>query len=301
MNLNWDDVRYFLAVCRRHSFVGAASELKVTHTTVARRISSLEEALQTRLFLRTERGTNLTPAGESLLPYAEQIESNCINITAHVSEQENPISGVIRIGAPDGIGTYFLSSCLAELQSLYPHLEVELIAVPVYYSLSKREIDILITVHQPSRGKTIFTKLIDYQLGLFSSASYLAGKNPPATRKELRQHRLVGYIEEMLFDQDLDFMEEILPGLSAEFRTPTVVAQLQAVKAGAGIGVIPFFMAHQEPDLIPILAGHSIRKSYWLQVNPDSQQLARVKTTIEFITGQIKAAAGQFLEYHPPT
>ncbi|NIP48546.1 MAG: LysR family transcriptional regulator, partial [Phycisphaerae bacterium] len=75
MNQDWDDLRFFLAVCRGSSFVAAATRLHVTHSTVSRRITSLENNLNTQLFLRTEKGCRLTPAGEALLPYAEQMET----------------------------------------------------------------------------------------------------------------------------------------------------------------------------------------------------------------------------------
>lgn len=297
MNINWDDMRYFLALCRNHSFVAASNELKVTHTTVARRISILEASLQTQLFLRTEKGCTLTDAGEKLLPYAEQLESNVINLSELVSGKNNNMSGAIRIGAPDGIGTCFLAPWLSKLQSIHPSLEIELIAIPMYYSLSKREIDILVTVQKPTHGKVVARKLTNYRLGLFATNEYL-NKNPVITcKKDLINHRFVGYIDDLLFDQDLNFMEEILPGLTANFRSSTVVAQLHAVNAGAGIGVMPYFMTYDEPKLIPVLPNHSIKKAYWLQVNPDSRQLARVRTTIDFIVEQIELNEELFMSF----
>lgn len=297
MNINWDDMRYFLALCRNHSFVATSNELKVTHTTVARRISVLESSLQTQLFLRTEKGCTLTEAGEKLLPYAEQLESNVINLSELVSGNNNNMSGSIRIGAPDGIGTCFLAPWLSKLQSIHPSLEIELIAIPMYYSLSKREIDILITVQKPTHRKIVTRKLTNYKLGLFATKEYLAKSPSIKNKKELRNHRFVGYIDDLLFDQDLNFMEEILPGLEANFRSSTAVAQLNAVTAGAGIGVLPFFMAYTEPELIQILPDHNIEKAYWLQVNPDSRQFARVRTTIDFIADQTELSKELFLSF----
>ena len=203
------------------------------------------------------------------------------------------------MGAPDGIGTCFLAPCLSRLQSLHPSLDIELIPIPLYYSLSKREIDILITVRKPSRGKIVARKLTNYRLGLFSTRQYLAKKKVITDKKQLKDHRFVGYIDDLLFDQDLNFMEEILPGLTADFRCSTVVAQLTAVLAGAGIGVIPFFMAHRESSLVPVLPEHFIEKAYWLQINPDSRQLARVRTTIDFVAEQIALSQKQFLTFSP--
>lgn len=296
MEMNWDDMRFFLALCRTQSFVSAASELKVTHSTVARRITALEASLHTQLFQRTEKGCQLTPAGEALLPYAERLESTVINLEERIAGKDNRLSGCVRIGTPDGIGNSFLASRLSQFQMHHPALEVELIPVPMYYSLSKREIDILITVRRPKAGKFVARKLTQYKLGLFASKGYL--KNKPEIRKkeDLRGHRFIGYIDDLLFDQDLRFMDEFYPGLKVKFRTSTVIAQVKAVAAGAGIGVIPYFMAHGEQKLVPVLPDHSIERGYWLQVNPDSKQIARVRTTIDFIVNQIRSDKDLFLK-----
>ena len=297
MNINWDDMRYFLALCRNSSFVAASNELKVTHTTVARRISVLESSLQTQLFLRTEKGCALTPAGEKLLPYAEQLESTVVTFSERVAGTDNNMSGSIRICAPDGIGTCLLAPWLSKLQKVHPALVIELIAIPMYYSLSKREIDILITVQKPTHTKVVARKLTNYRLGLFATREYLDCAPEIKNRNDLRNHRFVGYIDDLLFDQDLNFMDEIHSGLSSSFRSSTVVAQLNAVAAGAGIGVIPYFMTHTVKKLVPVLPDHDIEKAYWLQVNPDSRQLARVRTTIDFIVDQIKRNERLFLSF----
>ncbi len=289
MNLNWDDLRFFLALCRTRSFVSAGAELKVTHSTVSRRISALEASLKTQLFQRTEKGCRLTPAGELLLPYAERLESTFIHLEASVSGKDNQLTGAIRIGAPDGIGNCFLASRLSDFQRKHPALEVELIAVPMYYSLSKREIDILITVKKPTKESLVARKLTRYRLGLFSTREYLVGHPEIKTKEDLRGHRFVGYIDDLLFDQDLRFMEEISSGLTTSFRSSTVLGQMNAVIAGAGIGVIPYFMAQGEKTLIPVMPHRYFERGYWLQVNPDSRHIARVRSTIDFIQGQVES------------
>ena len=105
----------------------------------------------------------------------------------------------------------------------------------------------------------------------------------------------MGYIDDLLFDRDLRFMEEFYPGVTPILRTSTVIAQMNAVVAGAGIGVIPYFMAHAEKELVPVLPDQSIESGYWLQFNPDSRQIARVRTTIDFIVKQIESDKDLFL------
>ena len=288
MEMNWDDLRFFLTLCRTQSFVAAARVLKVTHSTVARRISALEARLETQLFLRTEKGCQMTDEGFALLPYAEKLERTVINFEAEVAGRDNRLSGCVRIGTPDGIGTHYLSPRLASFRKAHPTLEIELIPVPRYYSLSKREVDILITVKRPERGKVIARKLTRYKLGLFASKSYLAEAGPIETKEDLSGHPFVGYIDDLLFDRDLDFKVEFPLVGPPVFRTSTILAQMKAVEAGAGIGILPYFMAHTQENLMPVLPGQDAERGFWLQVNSDSRHIARVRKTIDFISGQIQ-------------
>jgi DNA-binding transcriptional LysR family regulator len=301
MKLNWDDMRFFLVLCRTQSFVAAGSELKVTHSTVSRRLSALEASLQTQLFTRTERGCRLTPAGEKLLPYAEQLETTVIRLEENVSGKNNQLSGAIRIGAPDGFGTCFLAPRFSALQRTHPALEVELIAVPMYYSLARREIDILITVKKPSGGNVIVRRLANYNFGLFATKKYLAERAPIVSREDLRRHRTIGYIDDLLYDQDLNFINEFHPGVRPQFRSSTLVGQKVAILADNGIGVLPYFMAHCEPTLVPVLPQVSAERTFWLQVNPDARQIARVRVTIDFIVAEMDGAAGILTEIPRPS
>jgi len=295
MNPNWNDIRYFLAVSRTESFVSAAAQLKVTHSTVSRRISALEEALQTQLFIRTEKGCRLTPSGEQLLPVAEELEKTALKFQEQVPGRDNQLSGTIRIGTPDGLGNCFLAPRLWALQREHPLLEVELIAVPMYFSLSKREVDILITVKKPIQDRIIARKLTHYRFGLFASRSYLEQRGSVEKAGDLSAHRFVGYIDDLLYDQKLKFLEEYSPDLKTSFRSSTIFPQMNAIKAGAGIGVLPYFMAQTEPELVPVLPEIYLEREFWLQVNPDTSQLARVRKAIDFIVEQMRFEKRLFL------
>jgi DNA-binding transcriptional LysR family regulator len=290
MKANWDDIRYFLALSRTRSFVAAGSELKVTHSTVSRRLSALEDSLQTQLFFRTEKGCRLTPAGEKLLPYAERLESTIAFLEEDVSGRDKQLSGSIRIGAPDGFGNCFLAPRLGKFQRLHPALEVELVAVPMYYSLAKREIDILITVKKPTGGHIIAKKLPSYRFGLFATKKYLKGHPPIQAPEDLRRHRMIGYIEDLLYDEELNFINEIVSGARPQFRSSTITGQMSSILADNGIGIIPYFMAHSEGSLVSVLPELSINRTFWIQFNPDSRRIARVRATIDFIVAEMESS-----------
>jgi len=295
MNPNWDDIRFFLTLSRTNSFVSAANQLKVTHSTVSRRISAMETVLQTKLFVRTEKGCRLTPAGEQLLPIAEEIEKTALKFQEQVSGKDNQLSGSIRIGTPDGLGNCFLAPRFSALQRKNPLLEVELIAVPMYFSLSKREVDILITVKKPVQDRVIAKKITTYRFGLFASRQYLEQFSPIKKVDDLTGHRFVGYIDDLLYDKKLKFLEEYSPTLKTSFRSSTIIAQLNSIKAGNGIGVIPYFMVHTEPDLVPVLPEKFLEREFWLQVSPDTKQLARARETMDFIVEQMRSQKNLFM------
>jgi DNA-binding transcriptional LysR family regulator len=290
IKMNWDDMRFFLVLCRSRSFLAAASALKVTHSTVSRRLSALEASLQTQLFFRTERGCRLTGAGEKLLPYAEQLEATIHLLEEDVYGKNTQLTGSIRIGAPDGFGNCFLAPRLGKFQRMHSALEIELVAVPLYYSLAKREVDILITIRKPKGGHVVARKLPSYKWGLFATKNYLNEHDQIQRLDDLRSHRMIGYIEDLLYDQELNFTNEFLPGIRPQFRSSTIVGQMNSILAGNGIGLIPYFMAHSETDMVSVLPEYSISRTFWIQLNPDSKRVARVRAAIDFIVDEMESS-----------
>jgi len=299
--INWNDIRYFLALSRSGTFVGAAAELDVTHSTVSRRITALEETLGTQLFHRTEKGCRMTDAGEKLLSHAERLERSIIDLEEDVSGRNKELAGSIRICAPDGLGSFYLASRLSMFQKNHPNLNIELTAEPNYYSLAKREIDILITVQKPTLPSVVARRLAHYRIGLFATEKYLAGTSPVESPEDLRKHQIISYIDEFLYDRELRFLEEIDSGLKVTFSSSSVIGQMNATLAGAGIGAIPYFMANNENLLIPVLPELYIDRYYWLQLNQDSRELARIRATIEFLVDQINEEKDLFLKLALPS
>lgn len=295
MDMNWDDIRYFLTVSRTNSFAGAASRLLVTHSTVSRRITALESSLSTTLFLRTEKGCRLTPAGEALLPHAEKLEATMIELEESAHNKDSQLSGSVRIGAPDGLGNCFLATHITEFLKIHPQLEIELIAVPMYYSLAKREVDILITLTKPTAGNVISRKILDYNFGLFASKEYIKNHGEIKSEDDLIHHNKVDYIQDLVYDKNFNLLIEFAPGQNTRFRSSTIISQMFAISSGACVGVLPYFMARTNPELVQILPELSAERSFWLQVAPDSRHIARIRATIDYIISQMEANSELFL------
>ncbi len=287
--MDWDDVRVFLAVARSGQLLGAARALNLNHATAARRITALETALGSRLFIRRTNGTALSAAGERFLPHAERMESEMLAAREAVGAEDLALSGTVRIGAPDGFGVGYLAARLGQLTERHPGLRLELVPVPRTFSLSRREADIAVTLERPREGRLVARKLVDYSLGLFASRQYLAERPAPRTADELGQHRLVGYVEDLIFSPALDYTAEVLRGWRSDLAISSAMGQLEAVRAGAGIGILHGFMARRDAQLVPVLPAIRLERAYWVAMHEDLRQISRVAVVAEHLATIVAA------------
>jgi DNA-binding transcriptional LysR family regulator len=281
--MNWDDVRIFLAVARAGQILGAARRLELNHATVSRRVAALEDSLGAKLFRRLTTGSELTPPGERFLAVAERMEADMIAARSELAGGDEAISGTVRIGAPDGFGVAFLASRLGTLTAEHRDLKIQLVPVPRSFSLSRREADIAITTERPSEGRLVAQKLVDYSLGLYASRDYAQANGLPATQAELQNHRLIGYVPDLVFSPSLAYAQEFSPDWDAAFSISSALGQVEAVRSGAGIGILHAFIARSLPELLPVTAANPIRRAYWLVYHESVRPLRRIQVVAGFI------------------
>ncbi len=286
--MNWDDVRIFLAVARSGQILGAAKRLGLNHATVARRLTSLEQDLRAQLLTRRPSGTELTRAGEEFLLAAERMEAEMVGARAAVGEASVSISGTVRVGAPDGFGVAFLAPRLGELTRKHPDLTIELVPVPRSFSLSRREADIAVTVERPDQGRLVASRLVDYRLGLYASKVYIAQNGMPDTVEDLAQHSLVGYVEDLLASPSLAYAREISRDFRPRFAVSSALGQTEAVRSGAGIGILHAFIARTYDDLVPVMPERQIRRAYFTVYHESMRSLRRIETVVKFIQGLVE-------------
>jgi DNA-binding transcriptional LysR family regulator len=292
---DWNDLRAFLAVARSGRLTVAAARLGVDHSTLSRRIAALEHALRARLFDRAPSGYTLTEQGERLRPIAEEMERRALAAQEAVGGSAASVEGVVRIGSPEGFGSYFLAPRIAGLKARHPALTVQLVATSAVFSLARRDADIAVTVSRPPTGRLKVSKLTDYDLGLYAAPAYLDAAAPIASSADLSRHLFVSYIGELLHFPELDFLQHVAPGGATSMESSNLVAQLRATLAGAGLCVLPAFLAAEEAGLVRVLAGEvSLTRSLWLTVHEDLAGLARVKAVIAYLKEAVEQAEGLF-------
>jgi len=282
---DWNDLRYFLELSRQGKLVRAAARLHVDHTTVSRRIAALEKELDVRLFDKSPRGYQLTDAGLRLLPLAEQIESQSIQLYQDIAGKDARLGGTVRVASPEGLGAHLIARHVAGFRQQYPDIEIELVAETRRLSLSKREADIAITFSRPKSGRLISWKLCDYRLRLYGSRDYLAHHPPINHPDDLAAHGFVTYVDDLVEMFELLYFEDTIKNAHVVFRSSNVRAQLNAILEGIGLGMVACFMAQTEPRLRVVLPeAIAVERAYWIMVHEDLRQVARVDAVCQFLT-----------------
>ncbi|MEL6828501.1 MAG: LysR family transcriptional regulator [Pseudomonadota bacterium] len=285
--MNWDDLRLFLDVVRQPKLEQTALKLNIDATTLSRRLKRLEADLGTTLFERTRRGHMLTPAGEDLAKRVENMESLAFDIASQNDGDLGP-SGRIRIGVPEGVGTTIIAPALSEFKHLYSDISVDLIASSGFVSVPKREADMSLLLTRPSAGRMKVRRLSDYSLGLFGTNKYLKGTRPIKTPQDLHPHTLIGYVDDLIYSSTLRYLSDLLPDRTPDLRSTSINAQLEMVKAGAGLAILPLFLARQHPTLLEILPGtFRLSRTFWLAVHEDVAALKRNRLMSDFLGSKL--------------
>lgn len=288
MSPSWDDLRVFVAVSRAGSLSAAGAHLGMDPATVGRRIARLEEALSTVLFLKSPQGYMLSEDGERLMPRAEDVEAAMMGAEDAVRGQDERLTGVVRVGAPDGCASFVLPQVLSRIADQHPELEIHIVSLPRVFNLNKREADMAISVSQPATGRLTVQKITDYKLYLAASRGYLKGRMIRSL-DDLPDQKIVGYIPDMIFDKELDYLSDV--GLDkVHFGSNSVVVQFNWIKQGAGLGIVHDFAIAGTPRIERVLADQfELTRSFYMVRPADDQKVQRLNRVAALLTDGIRA------------
>lgn len=288
---DWNDLRIFLEVSRAGTASAAARRLGVDYTTVARRIRALEEAMGALLFDKSRStGFTLTQDGQQLVSHAEAMEGAMQAACEQVSGTGSALSGLVRIGCTEAFGSYFVIPQMVAFQDQYPNIAIDVLPVPHFISLSRREADIAITLERPARGPYVCSKLCDYKLSLYATPEYLAQHPPIQTREDLRGHRFINYVPDLAFSAQLLYLDEALPNAHSTLRSTSVLAQHQAAVQGRALAFLPDFITADDNRLVPVLANDlSVIRQFWMSYSEDLRRLKRVTVVASYLAEQAHA------------
>lgn len=269
--MNWDDIRVFLSVARTENLSAAAPGLRMDPATVGRRIARLEDSLGAALFVKSPQGYSLTERGRRLRDHAAAAEG-ALRTGLEEGRGEDDLSGQVRIGAPDGCANFLLPRVCARIRADNPGLEVQILALPRVVNLSKREADLAITVSPPDAGRLTVRKITDYRLHLAQHRDL----ERPGRLDDLRRHPFVGYIPDMIFDRELDYLGD-LGRDGVQMASNSVAVQLQMLRQGAGVGIVHDFALPYAPELVRLLTDAlSLTRSFYLVRHADDRRSDRI-------------------------
>lgn len=285
-----DDLLVLLAVARTGRYTSAATHLGLDHTTVARRIAALEDALGGRVVAQSATGWELTDLGRSAAETGGRIEAALSQLDGG-AEAPDPVSGVVRMSATDGFSAYIAAPAVAALRIAHPRLTVEIVAATRRAAEHRAGLDLEVVVGAPQTRRAHAVKLGTYTLGMYASRDYLARVGTPSSAAELEQHQLVYFVDSMLQVDALDLPRRLVPRMQDGLTSTNVFVHVEATRAGAGIGLLPCFAADRHPDLVRLLPTVFAEKlPYYLVARPESLRLPAVSALAAALRAQTRAS-----------
>jgi len=289
--MQWDDLRFFLAVARAGSLSAAALELSVNYTTVSRRLDALQRRLGAKLLRRTPDGLALTPAGESAIALCERMEGTATELERRVAGKDRAPAGLVSVTATETFASRFIIPALGLLRVKHPEIEIELIPDHRRLDLSRRQADLAIRNLKPDDTRLVCRRIGEFDLSLYASDRYLSQHGKPRRGEGLAQHELVVWTY-ILPVRRSQFMGESTDGARISFRSNSTSALLRAVAEGFGIGLLPCYLADNEPGLVRLWPEVPCTKQpLWLIHHEDLRRVARIKIVADAIADAFRRQA----------
>lgn len=287
--MDWDNLRFFLALADAGSLSRAAEKLQVDHSTVARRIDALERELGVRLVERLSRAYRLTAEGEQVRDRAKEVEAGIADIARFASSVDRSPQRVVRVNGPPTFVAEFLAPRLLSLQRQHPGLRIELVGEAREVSLIRGEADLALRMERPRDKEIVARRFVVVAYGLYGSRDYLA-------RCGEDDREYLGYDDSLDHLPQQRWLKKLAGDRVLALRANDIGTQLTAVRAGLGLAVLPCMMARKEPDLVSVPTRlPPLTRELWLVFHRDIGRVPAVRAVIDRITAITTEARAAFL------
>jgi DNA-binding transcriptional LysR family regulator len=281
--MNWDDLRFALAVARNGGIAGAARSLKVNHSTVFRRIAGIEVRLGLRLFERLPGGYSPTTVGKSLLESAARVEEEILAIERRIAGEDRHLCGTIRVTATDAIASHLILPVIPAFRSKYPGIHLEVLASNDKLDLTRRQADVALRITDEPPGH-----LVGRKIGRLNYAVYRA-RSSPCPAAGLGSASWVGWSESHSLMRSTKWLRRYHPEITPVIRVSSMPAMLAAVRSGVGLAILPVFLGDAMVNLIrvdDILA--DLSEELWLLSHPDIRHSQPIQALTRFLTEHLQ-------------
>jgi DNA-binding transcriptional LysR family regulator len=278
--MDWDNLRFFLAVARKGSIRAASASLSVNHTTVSRRITSFEKNLGVRLFERLPTGYVLTAAGEEMMKSAQHIEDEVVKLDRQVIGRDAQLNGSLRVTMPIVLASHLLMPDIAAFTKIYPNISLDLAFSDEEFNLRKREADVAIRLTPNPPEYLVGRQILHPAKAIYASRDYLKSNDPDKHPDKLHW---IGWEETV--GQPQWVKESSFPLSPIVHKADNLLAQVAAVEAGMGIGMLPCFLVDTMPSLVRLELSESKGScgDLWILTHEDLRATARVRAFIDFM------------------
>jgi DNA-binding transcriptional LysR family regulator len=280
--LDWEDIRYFVALARHVSLSGTARALRVNHATVARRVASLETKLGRSLFDRRADGYALTAEGKAVLDEAQAMDEAALSVLRRL-DAGTELNGLVRLTAARVLAEGFIIERLGELHKRYPALDLELISDARVISLARRQADIALRLGSPKDSDLVGRRVAKITFGFYASPAYRAqlakGQAP----------ELIGYDEDSDFVFEAAWLAREFQRMRFVFRTNSQISQAAAARAGYGVALLPRYLAVNDPGLVKVSLGQRVpERDVWLLVRRDLAKVPRIRAVADYLAAMFQ-------------
>lgn len=286
---DWNDLRYFLAVARHGSTLAAAKAMRVSQSTVHRRLDELENRIGQRLVKRHPAGYRLTELGNDLRAEAERVEEAVAAFERRLASADKHIAGTVRLTCPEALGSRLVRSPLFDaFHAQHPGLRVELVMSSQFLDLAKGQADVAIRAAPPTDETLFGRKIAEAPWAIYASHSYLARRSRPERREDLNSHAVVRFDGEMAEHPSVRWLQWLAPGAYVAARANSLPALTLAVKSGAGLALLPMVVGDGESELVQVLGPvNDLTTPLYLLMHQDMKGTPRVRALFDFIIQEL--------------
>lgn len=286
IGLQWEDIRYFLELTRAGTLSGAARNLAVEHSTVARRVENLEKTLGLRLFDRLPRGWQLTAEGEDVVSLAEQMEANVFAFE-RAAIGAGAERGKVRVSAPPSLVSQFLVTRLAALRPRWSSIALEIVGELHEVNLARREADLALRLGRPSEPSLVAKSLCAVGFGLYAQKGY--------TNRDEAQWEFIGFDESLRHVPQQQWLEAYADKRPFSLRSNSQTALQVAARSGLGIACLPHYIAQKDVELQRVMTPvPAPSRELWLVLQADVRRSPRVRAIADVLTEIVEAEVDFF-------
>jgi DNA-binding transcriptional LysR family regulator len=287
----WDDIKYFLAVARHGSTLAAARALRLSQSTVQRRVAELERKLGRELVKRHATGYRLTEFGEEMLPYAEQIERAALVFEQRKAMIERGEAGLVRVTCPEPIVLRIMqSSLLDRFHERYPNLRVEFVMTDKYVDLARGDADVALRSGDTDDDVLVGRKIADSLWSVYASKAYIERNGRPASVTDLAHHATVGFDGPMASNRAAKWLQQVAPNAPVAARVNSVLGLVSVAKSGVAVVPMPIALGDAEPELVRLFEPITdLTRSWRILAHPDRRRTPGVAAFFDFIGSEIAA------------